>query len=109
MKLAAIVLAATLLLASARCLLACTTAPHSSRAGSPCHHRQQSPQRCAHALVIDLAPSPAKAYLVETSVIGDAVAHNVERNAPEFTRGTLCGETSPPLSLQLGLSAVLKI
>jgi hypothetical protein len=114
MKLTAIVLAATLLLANARCLLACATAPHPLPAGSSCHHRQQpapepAPQSCVHAMVIDLAPSPAKVDLVETGVIAGAVAKNVELKAPEFTRGRFCRETSPPISLQLGLSAVLKI
>ena len=77
MKLAAIVLAATLLLANAQCLLACTTAPYPSLASSTCHHRQQSapaPESCVHALVIDLAPSPAKADLVEAGVIAGFAA-----------------------------------
>jgi len=112
MKIAAIVLVAMLSIANARCLLACTPAPGATPAGSPCHHRSQTapaPQSCAHALAMDLAPSPAKADLVETSVIASTGARNVEVKAPEFARGTLCRETSPPRSLHFGLSAVLKI
>src|SRR5215470_1729486 len=110
MKIAAIVLAAILAIANVRCLLACTPAPRA--AGSPCHHRQQpapapAPQSCAHALVIDLAPSPAKAGLVETGVI--AAGPKIALKAPEFARGTVCRETSPPLSFHPGLSAVLRI
>jgi hypothetical protein len=114
MKIAAIVLAATLAIANARCLLACTPAPGATQAGSPCHHRQQpapapAQQSCAHALVIDLAPAPAKADLVETGVIAGAAARNAELKAPEFARGTLYRETSPPLALHRGLFAVLRI
>ena len=114
MKIAAIVLVAMLSIANARCLLACTPAPGATPSGSPCHHRQQpapapAPQSCAHALAIDLAPSPAKADLVETGVIAEAAARNVEAKAPEFARGTLYRQISPPLSLRPGLSPVLRI
>ena|SRR5258706_8228153 len=112
MKIAALALVATLAIANARCLLACTPAPLASQAGSPCHHRQQpapAPQSCVHALAIDLAPSPAKADLVEAGVIAGGAARKVELKPPEFARGTLCRETSPPLSFQLSLSAVLRI
>jgi hypothetical protein len=110
MKIAAIVLAATLAISTAQCLLACTPAPRPSQASTPCHHRQQpAPQSCAHTVIIDVAPSPAKADLVQTGVVADTAARNVEPKAPEFTRRTLCREKSPPISLHLGLSAVLKI
>lgn len=114
MKIAAIALAATLAIANARCLLACTPGPRASQAGSPCHHRQQpapapAPQSCAHALVIDLAPSLAKTDLGEAGVMADAATRKVELRAPEFTRGTLWREASPPVSFHPGLSAVLRI
>src|SRR6267378_3714419 len=114
MKIAAIVLAVTLAIANARCLLACTPAAGPTQASSPCHHRQQpapapAPQSCAHALVIDLTPSLAKAGLAESDVIAGAAARDVELKAPEFTRGTLCREASPPVPFHPGLSAVLRI
>jgi len=112
MKIAAIVLAATLAIANARCLLACTPAPGATPAGSPCHHRSQTapaPQSCAHALAMDLAPSPAKADLVEIGVIAGGAARNVELKASEFARRTHYLETSPPLALHRGLFAVLRI
>ena len=111
---AAIVLAAAILIANARCLLACESAPRPSEAASPCHHgRQPAPapasQSCVYALVSDLGPSPVKADLVQTGVMAHAAARNVALKIPVVTRGTLGLETSPPFSLQPGWSTVLKI
>ena len=111
---AAIVLAAAILIANGRCLLACETATGPSQAASPCHHGRQpasapAPQICIYALVIDIAPSPVQADLVQTGVIAHAASRNVALNTPPVTQETLCLETSPPFSRHLGLSTVLKI
>jgi hypothetical protein len=112
MKITAAALTVALLIANAQCLLACETPPRQSQ--SHCHPRQPSgpahtAQPCAHPLVFDVAPSPAKADLVRTGVSALAAAQNVDLTTQQFVSGRLCIEASPPLSRQLCLSTVLKI
>jgi len=106
-KITAIVLAAFLLVANIRCLLACETAPRQSRGASSCHHGQKpdpgpTTQSCVALAVL-------KADLVGTGIIAHAATRSVALKAPEFTSGTLCPERFPRHSIDRGLFTVLKI
>ena len=107
MKITAIVLAAFLLAANIRCLLACETAPRQSRGASSCHHgKKPDPEPTTQSCV---ALAVLKADLVGTGVIAHAGARNVALKSPEFTCGTLRPEHLPPHSIDRGLFTVLKI
>ena len=107
MKITAIVLAAILLVANIRCLLACETAPRQSRGASSCHHSQKpdpgpTTQSCVTLAVL-------KADLVGTGIIAHAATENVALKAPEFAGGTPRPAPLPRHSIDRGLFTVLKI
>ena len=114
MRILAIALTVALLMAGVQCVIACAAPPDRPQAAPSCHQRQQpapahAPQSCAHALVIDLAPSPARAELAETGVLADEVAPDFELKSPQFIGETPCRDISPPVSSHPGLCTVLKI
>ena len=104
MRTTALALAAFLLVANVRCLLACETP---RQVVSSCHQRQQPEPDDAQQICVGLAV--VKADGVETGVVAYTAATNVAPKAPEFTRPTPLREPSLHFSGDRGLYTVLKI